>query len=146
MVEGLFSKSESQRIIARFCEVTSGVLKKYLTRAGGLYKSDQAENNKAAQRAMSKALMTAVMPDAANTERNDWNAEIWWTTAAARFCGHRGSPMMENGQSPCMPPSGTCIIEAKLKNTVARNNTSTNTAVTFCNEVDMRYVIITSLS
>lgn len=49
--------------------------------------------------------------------------------------------MTENGQSLSMPATGSCIIEAKPKKTVARNNTSTNTVTICCSGVLMRYDI-----
>lgn len=67
---------------------------------------------------------------------------MWCMTAAAKFCGHRGSPIMENGQFARMPAPSPCIMDAKLKITVARNSARMNAVTIFCSGVCMRYVII----
>jgi len=106
-------------------------MKKVLVSSGGLYRSGEMRNDNAAEKARRNAMTTAVMPEPANTARNDWYAEMWCMIAAARFCGHKGSPITENGQSARMPASGSCIMDAKLKNTVARNSTSIDAVTIF---------------
>ena len=86
---------------------------------------------------MSKASIAAtalLVPAVANTARNDWYAEMWWTTAAARFCGHSVAPTTENGQSPSIPPSAPRVIVAKLKNTTIKIDTRTSETMIFLRE------------
>ncbi len=49
---------------------------------------------------------------------------------------------MENGQFARMPAPSPCIMDAKLKITVARNSARMNAVTIFCSGVCMRYVII----
>ena len=109
-------------------------MKRYLAGAGGLYTSEPVENSRAAPSARSKAstaAMAVVVPADANTARNDWYAETWWTTAAARFCGHKDSPTTENGQLPSIPPSAPRVIVAKPKNATVTIDTRMSETMIF---------------
>lgn len=46
-------------------------------------------------------------------------------------CGQSDTPMEENGQLPCILPSGSCIITAKLKKIIVKNDVKTNKAIIF---------------
>jgi len=109
-------------------------LKRYLAGAGGLYTSEPVENSRAAPSARSRASIAAMAvatPVVANTARNDWYAEMWWTTAAARFCGHRDSTTTENGQLPSIPPSAARVIVAKPKNATVTIDTRMSETMIF---------------
>ena len=53
------------------------------------------------------------------------------------LCGHSDVPIVENGQSPCMRPSGPYDIETKPKNVTSINDVSMSGAATFLNIGDM---------
>ena len=53
------------------------------------------------------------------------------------FCGQSDAPVTENGQSPCIRPSGPYDIAAKPKNATDRNDVSTSGVAIFLNIDDI---------
>ena len=75
---------------------------------------------------------------------SDWYEEMWCKVAAARSCGHNGTPITENGQLPSIFPSDPYDMVAKPKKTTARSAASMSAAMNF--DEDVRCSVFVNIS
>ena len=86
------------------------------------------------------ALKSATRSNPVGTLRNDWYAEMWCIAIATAFCGQSVTPVAENGQSPCIRPSGPDVIATKQKKAAMRNGASmSGKAIFFIKDIGLFY-------